>query len=134
MIYSVRVTVLTMFISQCFDDSRISFCAGKQADDLSEFKSFSNRITKNSNQILKSDLSNRIFIVQIESLNVLNRDLNPNRLLNLVTSEARMLREHRDNYGTSYGPVSAWLCWVSMNGMGVTGYKDGKEGKGNNWE
>ena len=93
---------------------------------------------KKSNQILKSDLSNRIFIVQIESLNVLNRDLNPNRLLNLVTSEARMLREenfwHRDNYGTSYGPVSAWLCWVSMNGMGVTGYKDGKEGKGNNWE
>jgi len=83
-----RVAVLAMSISQLvrcsfgiklhpkqkrFDDA----CVGnmyKQAADLSGFKYFfSNRIAKKFKSNLKSnrDLLNRIFIVQIESLNVL---------------------------------------------------------------
>jgi len=51
---------------KCFDDLCIPFCVGKQAADLSRFKSFSNKNLKSNH-----DLSNRIFIPQIEAQNVL---------------------------------------------------------------
>ena len=51
---------------KCFDDSCISFCVGKQAADLSRFQ------IKSEIESRSIDLLCRIFVVQIESQNVLN--------------------------------------------------------------
>jgi len=53
---------------KCFDDSCISFCVGKQAADLSRFQ-IKSEIESRS---FESTLLYRIFVVQIESQNVLN--------------------------------------------------------------